>query len=118
MLSSEKFVNDEQQTDEPILNEDDDQQKSSIVVKVKEIFEKTRHIKKNDKSKKYILRGHRSTRYHEKRLSNKKKTYNLYFYNVNFSKIIIDTKLKFSTYTNILTSYRMMYHTLLQLKFS
>ena len=28
MLSFEKFVNDEQQTDEPTLNEDDDQQKS------------------------------------------------------------------------------------------
>ena len=31
----------------------------------------------------------------------------------NFSKIIIDTKLKLSTYTNILTSYLMIYHTLL-----
>ena len=30
-----------------------------------------------------------------------------------FSKIRIDTELKFSTYTNISTSYRMVYHTLL-----
>ena len=37
-----------------------------MVVKVKELFEKTRHIKHNDKSKKYILRGQRNTRYHEK----------------------------------------------------
>ena len=44
--------------------------------KSKEYFEKTRHIKKNDKSKKFILRGHRNTRYHEKLLSNKKKSYN------------------------------------------
>ena len=32
--------------------------------------------------KKYILRGHRNTRYHEKILSNKKKSYNF----VNFLK--------------------------------
>ena len=43
-----------------------------MVVKVKEYFEKTRKVKNNDKSKKYILRGHRNTRYHEKILSNKK----------------------------------------------
>ena len=51
-----------------------------MVVKVKEYFEKTRHIKKNNKSKKYILRGQRNTRYHEKILSNKKKSNNF----VNF----------------------------------
>ena len=45
-----------------------------MVVKVKEYFEKTRHVKNNDKSKKYILRGHRNTRYHEKTLSIKKKS--------------------------------------------
>ena len=28
-----------------------------MVLKVKESFEKTRHVKINDKSKKYILRG-------------------------------------------------------------
>ena len=33
-----------------------------MVVKVKESFEKTRHINKNDKSKKYILRGQRNVR--------------------------------------------------------
>ena len=45
-----------------------------MVEKVKESFEKTRHIKNNDKSKKYILRGQRNARYHEKILSNKKKS--------------------------------------------
>ena len=29
------------------------------------------------------------------------------------SKMVIDTMLKFSTYTNILMGYRMIYHTLL-----
>ena len=46
-----------------------------MVVKVKESFEKTRHIKNNDKSKKFVLRGQRNARYHEKILSNKKKSY-------------------------------------------
>ena len=50
-----------------------------MVVKVKEKFEKTRHIKNNDKSKKYILRGERNVRYHERVLSNKKKSYNINF---------------------------------------
>ena len=48
-----------------------------MVVKTKEYFEKTRHVKNNDKFKNYILRGKRDTRYHEKILSNKKKPYNL-----------------------------------------
>ena len=48
-----------------------------MVVKVKESFEKTRHVKNNDKSKKYILRGQRNTRYHLKLLSNGKKSFNL-----------------------------------------
>ena len=39
-------------------------------------FENTRHIKNNEKSKKYILRGERNTRYHETILSDKKKSYN------------------------------------------
>ena len=46
-----------------------------MVVKVKEYFEKTRHVKKNKKSKEYNLRGQKNTRYHEKILSNKKKSY-------------------------------------------
>ena len=50
-----------------------------MVVKFKESFEKTRHIKNNDKSKKYILRGERNARYHEKELSNKTKSYNFNF---------------------------------------
>ena len=48
-----------------------------MVVKAKESFEKTRHVKNNDKSKKYILRGQRNTRYHDRSLSNKKKSNNL-----------------------------------------
>ena len=47
-----------------------------MVVKVKENFEKTRHGKNNDKSKKYILRGQRNVRYYDRILSNKKKSYN------------------------------------------
>ena len=50
-----------------------------MVVKVKESFEKARHVKNNDKSKKFVLRGQRNTRYYEKVLSNSKK-----FYNINF----------------------------------
>ena len=50
-----------------------------MVVKVKEYFEKTRHVKSNDKSKKYILRGQRNTRYHDRVLSRKKKSYNFNF---------------------------------------
>ena len=47
-----------------------------MVVKLKESIEKTTHVKNIDKSKKYILRGQRNTRYHEKILSNKKKSFN------------------------------------------
>ena len=50
-----------------------------MVVKVKEHFAKTRQVKNDDKSKKYVLRGERNTRYHEKLLSNKKKSYNFNF---------------------------------------
>ena len=48
-----------------------------MVVKVKEYYEKTRQVKNNNKSKKYILRGPRNTSYHERILSNKKKSYNI-----------------------------------------
>ena len=48
-----------------------------MVIKVKEKFEKTRHVQNNDKSKKYILRGEGNARYHDRYLSNKKKSYNL-----------------------------------------
>ena len=41
-----------------------------MVIKVKEYFEKTRQVKNNDKSMKYILRGQRNTRYYERILSN------------------------------------------------
>ena len=50
-----------------------------MVVKIKEEFEKTRQLKNNDKSKKYILRGQRNVRYYEKILSNEKKSYNFNF---------------------------------------
>ena len=50
-----------------------------MIVKLKEIFEKTRHVKNNDKSKKYILRGQRNAKYHEKIISNKNESYKLYF---------------------------------------
>ena len=39
--------------------------------KKKEKFEKTRHVKINDKSKKYVLRGGRNTRYHDRILCKK-----------------------------------------------
>ena len=48
-----------------------------MVIKTKEKYENTRQVKNNDKSKKYILRGQRNARYHDRILSNKKKSYNL-----------------------------------------
>ena len=50
-----------------------------MVVKVKENFEKTRHIKNNDKSKKYNLRGNRNVRYYERILAIKRKPNNFIF---------------------------------------
>ena len=50
-----------------------------MVVKVKKYFEKTRQVKNNDKAKKFVLRGQRNARYHEKVLSNKTKLYNINF---------------------------------------
>ena len=50
-----------------------------MVAKSKEPFEKTRQVKNSDKSKKYILRGQRNTRYYERILSNKKKSNNFNF---------------------------------------
>ena len=48
-----------------------------MFVKVKEKFEKTRHDKNDDKSKKYILRRPRNARSHIRNLSNAKKSYML-----------------------------------------
>ena len=48
-----------------------------MVVKVKEYFEKTKYVEKNDKSRNYILRGHSNTRYRGRILCIKKKFYNL-----------------------------------------
>ena len=45
-----------------------------MVVKVKEEFEKTRHVKNNEKPKKHILRGERNVRYLDRILFNKKKS--------------------------------------------
>ena len=42
-----------------------------MVVKIKEYFEKTKHVKNNDISEKYILRGRRNARYQERILSTK-----------------------------------------------
>ena len=50
-----------------------------MVVKLKENFEKTKQVKNNDKSKKYILRGERNVRYHERLLPNEKKSNNFNF---------------------------------------
>ena len=46
-----------------------------MVVKVKEKFVKTRHVKNKDNSKKYILRGQRDVKYHYRILSDKKKSF-------------------------------------------
>ena len=46
-----------------------------MVVKVKEYFEKTRHVKNNDEIKTYILRGQKNARYDERILSNARKSY-------------------------------------------
>ena len=43
-----------------------------MVVKVEEKFQKTRHVKNNNQSKKCILRGQRNTRYYDRVLFNKK----------------------------------------------
>ena len=43
-----------------------------MVVKIKKNFEKkSRQVKNNNKSKKFVLRGQRNAGYHEKILSNK-----------------------------------------------
>ena len=47
-----------------------------MAVKVKENSENFRHVKNNDKSEKYILRLEKNVRYHDRILSNKKKSYN------------------------------------------
>ena len=61
-----------------------------MVVKIKESFEKTRHVKNNDKSKKYSLSGQRNVRYHEKILSNKKKSYNFVNFLENGNRYKVD----------------------------
>ena len=43
-----------------------------MVVKVKEYFKTTRHVKNNDKPKKYFLRGERNVRYFARILSKKR----------------------------------------------
>ena len=68
-----------------------------MIVKVKDPFEKTRHVKNNDKFRKHILRGQRNAKYHERILSNEKKYQNNIICNFIisiFSKIVIDTELR------------------------
>ena len=48
-----------------------------MVLKLKEKFEKTRRVKINVKFKKYIFRGERNVKYHDRIRSNKKKSYKL-----------------------------------------
>ena len=43
-----------------------------MVVKVKEKVEKTRHVENIDESKKFILRGQRNVRYHDRILFKKR----------------------------------------------
>ena len=50
-----------------------------MAVKTKEYFEKTRHVKNNDKSEKYVLRGQRNVRFYEKMLLNRTKLYKFNF---------------------------------------
>ena len=66
---------------------------------MKEYFEKTKHIKNNNKSKKYILRGQRNARYHDRILSNKKKSYNLPEFCQFYRRLLTDTDLKSSAQT-------------------
>ena len=47
-----------------------------IITRVGDYNWKYLYFKNNDKSGKYILRGQRNVRYHEKILSNKRKTFN------------------------------------------
>ena len=57
-----------------------------MVVKIKESFEKTRH------NKKYILRGERNVRYHDRILSNENKilvVYKKYMTSVAKDRILI-----------------------------
>ena len=55
-----------------------------MIVKVKESFEKTRHVKNNDKSKKYIVRGQRNEDIMNMMFSNKKKIYYVTYFCVDF----------------------------------
>ena len=45
-----------------------------MVLKVEESFEKARHVKNNDKSKKNILRCEKNVRYYDRVLSDTKKS--------------------------------------------
>ena len=56
-----------------------------MVVKVKEKFEKTKHVENNDKSKKCILRGQRNARYQDKILSSKRNLISFLKRSISFS---------------------------------
>ena len=69
-----------------------------MVLKLKESFEKTRHVKNNDKSEKYILRGE-NVRYYEKVLSNKKETISFLKRTISFSFVRVRTFDRARTFT-------------------
>ena len=85
-----------------------------MVVKVKDYFEKTRHVKNNEKYKNtfYVEKETQDImiEYYLKKkiLQNQPLILTLSI----FSKMIIDTMMNFSTYSNILTCYLMIYHNL------
>ena len=57
-----------------------------MVVKEKEKFEKTRHVKNNDKLKKFILRGQGNARCHERLLSKSRERQVVYKKAYDFSR--------------------------------
>ena len=64
-----------------------------MVVKVKENFEKTRHVENNDKSEKYVLRGERKVRYHNRILSRKKSSNYVDISRQNIFQLLLKKKL-------------------------
>ena len=62
-----------------------------MIVKVEEKNEKTRQVKIKDKLKKYILRGERNARYHDRILSNKKNLISFPKRTISFSFVWVRT---------------------------
>ena len=63
-----------------------------MAVKVKENFEKTTHVENNDKSEKYVLRGERKVRYHNRILSKKKSSNYVDISRENIFHLLLKTK--------------------------